>query len=127
MNGLTPCTEATLISFRQEFYDCLYGWADSLFELTDAVLCSATPVRSLPALSLEPEFRRSHGSLYKALAKGSIDSEALRHILLAYRPAHWPAVSPPTLASPRSGVSLPASTRPASLTSGTQRHETGSR
>ena len=36
----------------------------------DAVLCSPAPVGSVPSLSLEPEFRRIHGSLYKALAEG---------------------------------------------------------
>jgi hypothetical protein len=37
-------------------------------------------------------FRRSHGSLYKALAKGSIDAEALRRALVASRPADWPLI-----------------------------------
>lgn len=36
-------------------------------------LCLPAPVSSVPALSLEPVFRRSHGSLYKALARGRID------------------------------------------------------
>ena len=57
----------TLVGFRQEFHTCQFGWADALFELSDAVLCAPTPVGSVPSLSLEPVFRRSHGSLYKAL------------------------------------------------------------
>jgi hypothetical protein len=58
----------------------------------DAVLCSAAPVTSVPALSLEPAFRRSHGSLYKALARGQIDDAGLRALLMAHRPLDWPLV-----------------------------------
>lgn len=36
------------------------------------MLCSHAPVGSVPSLSLEPLFRRSHGSLYKALARGAM-------------------------------------------------------
>lgn len=65
---------AQLTAFRARFYDCLSGWGDAAFELCEAVLCSPTPVASVPALSLEPVFRRSHGSLYKALAHGECAS-----------------------------------------------------
>lgn len=61
-----------LVGFRGEFHTCLFSWADALFELCDAVLCTPAPVASVPRLSLEPVFRRSHGSLYKALARGSL-------------------------------------------------------
>jgi DDE superfamily endonuclease len=81
-----------LVGFRGELHGCLYGWADALFELCDALLCAPGPLRSVPALSLEPVFRRSHGSLYKALAHGNIDTDSLRRALVAYRPAAWPAV-----------------------------------
>lgn len=84
--------QATLTGFRQSLYRCLTGWGDALFELTDAVLCSPPPVGSVPSLSLEPVFRRSHGSVYKALARGSVDEERLRQLLVASRPADWPAV-----------------------------------
>ena len=57
---------ATLTGFRSGFYRCLAGWADAAFELTDAALCAPAPISSMPVLSLEPVFRRSHGSLYKA-------------------------------------------------------------
>jgi hypothetical protein len=43
-------------------------------------------------LSLEPEFRRSHGSLYKALANGAIDTDRLDRLLVTHRPADWPNV-----------------------------------
>jgi hypothetical protein len=83
---------AALAGFRNRFYGCLTGWRDALFELCDAVLCSPAPVGSVPSLSLEPEFRRSHGSLYKALAKGRIDEDRLRRLLVATRPNDWPLI-----------------------------------
>jgi hypothetical protein len=81
-----------LISFRSSFHRCLSPWGDALFELTDAVLCSPAPVGSVPSLSLEPEFRRSHGSLYKALAGGDVDDGRLRELLVEHRPKAWPLV-----------------------------------
>jgi DDE superfamily endonuclease len=85
-------TDAELIAFRQSLHRCLNPWGDALFELCDAVLCSPSRVNSVPALSLEPEFRRSHGSLYKALAEGAFDEDRLRRLLLDYRPPGWPNV-----------------------------------
>lgn len=85
-------SRAALVGFREAFYGCLTGWGDALFELTDAALCVPAPVGSVPALSLEPVFRRSHGSLYKALARGRIDADAMRDVLVAHRPANWPLV-----------------------------------
>lgn len=90
MDRTTTTTE--LIDFRAGFYRCWNGWADAAFELTDALLCSPAPVTSMPGLSLEPAFRRSHGSLYKALARGHIDTEAMRDLLARNRPAGWPLV-----------------------------------
>lgn len=81
-----------LSSFRQALYGCLTSWGDALFELCDAVLCAPGPLHSVPALSLEPEFRRSHGSVYKGLAAGGIDSNGLRAALVDRRPDGWPAV-----------------------------------
>src|SRR5664279_6223924 len=83
---------ARLHGFRAGFHRALTGWADAAFELTDAVLCLPTPVASVPALSLEPVFRRSHGGLYKGLARGGVGAAAMRDLLLAHRPADWPAV-----------------------------------
>ena len=83
---------AALISFRRSLHRCLNPWGDALFELCDAVLCSPRRVDSVPALSLEPEFRRSHGSLYKALAGGGVDEEELRRLLINHRPKDWPNV-----------------------------------
>jgi len=89
--GDQDASRAALVGFRDAFYACLPGWADALFELTDAALCGPASVGSVPSLSLEPVFRRGHGSLYKALARGRIDAEALRGVLVTHRPAGWPA------------------------------------
>jgi hypothetical protein len=81
----------TLKSFRGQLYGAFTRWGDALFELTDALLCAGA-VSSVPSLSLEPEFTRSHGSLYKALAKGRIDEDRLRSLLVGHRAADWPMV-----------------------------------
>jgi hypothetical protein len=81
-----------LVHFREGLHRCFGRWGDALFELADAILCAPGAVGSVPALSLEPEFRRSHGSLYKALERGRIDADRLRALLVAQRPATWPLV-----------------------------------
>jgi len=81
-----------LRDLRNELYGCLTRWGDALFELCDAALCTPGALHSVPALSLEPTFRRSHGSLYKALARGEIDDERLRRLLMANGPKAWPEV-----------------------------------
>ena len=83
---------AALRTFRSHLYGCFTRWNDAMFELCDAMLCSASPVASVPTLSLEPEFSRSHGSLYKSLARGWIDTGRLRGLLVANRPADWPLI-----------------------------------
>ncbi len=85
-------TSATLIEFRRGLRTCLRRWGDTLFELGDAVLCSPGPVTSVPALSLEAVFRRGHGSLYRALEEGIIDTAALGELAIRHRPADWPDV-----------------------------------
>jgi hypothetical protein len=55
--------------------------ADALFELGDALLC-APAVGSLPHLSLEPVHQRGWGSAYAALARGEVDAERLRDLLV---------------------------------------------
>jgi len=57
----------------------------------DAVL-TAGLVPSLPYLSLDPAFRRGHGMVCQGLARGRVDEEALRDLLVRSRPAHWPCV-----------------------------------
>src|SRR6266849_2665258 len=80
-----------LAGFRQDVYRCLWRRADALFELMDAVL-TAGPVTSLPYLSLEPVMRRGHGMVYQGLAEGGIDEDALRDLLVRWRPRGWPLV-----------------------------------
>ncbi|MEV6138680.1 hypothetical protein AB0L63_21980 [Nocardia sp. NPDC051990] len=48
------------MSFRRSFRDCLTARAETLFELTDAVLCKNGPVTILVGLSLVGEHRRAH-------------------------------------------------------------------
>ena len=81
-----------LVTFRRGLYATFRSWGDALFELADALVCASAPVASLPGLSLEPEFSRSHGSLYKALERGRIDQDALRRLLVRNRPVDWPMV-----------------------------------
>jgi hypothetical protein len=69
---------AVLSRFRTDFYACLTARVDALFELTDALLCTEGPVRTLVGLSLAPEHRRGHGAMYDALNKGWIDVDRLR-------------------------------------------------
>ena len=88
----TRCAITTLAGFRTGLHQCWTSWPDAAFELTDTVLCMPSPVASVPALSLEPAFRRSHGSLYKALARGEVDDEAMRELLVEHRPSGWPLV-----------------------------------
>jgi len=84
--------EAGVVEFRRGLYSCFTRWADALFELCDAALCAPGAVGSVPTLSLEPEFTRSHGSLYKALSKGRVDEDGLRRLLVANLPGDGPAV-----------------------------------
>lgn len=69
--------------FRSRLYGCMRRRADTLFELTDAILSAGT-VPSPPHLSLAPIHRRGWGSLYAALSKGKVDPEALRKLLASY-------------------------------------------
>ncbi len=70
-----------LCRFRGDLYSCLDRRADALFELTDAVLCAAGPVRSPAELSLEPEHRRGHGGLYDGLNAGRVEIARVRRAL----------------------------------------------
>ena len=81
-----------LVEFRARLRSCLHPWGDALFELADAIICRPGPISSLPQLSLEPVFTRSHGSLYKALARGRVDEDRLRRLLADVRPKGWPLV-----------------------------------
>jgi hypothetical protein len=73
----------TLQTFRQALYRCYERRADALVELTDARL-TAGSVLSPVHLSQEAIHRRGWGSLYAALAKGRVNSTALRTLLSQY-------------------------------------------
>jgi hypothetical protein len=75
---------AMLSRFRAEFYDCLSGRGDALFELTEALLCTDGPVRTLVDLALAPEHRRGHGALYGGLNEGRLDFARLRRTLTEF-------------------------------------------
>jgi hypothetical protein len=70
-----------LSGFRTEFHGCLTARADSLVELSDALLCKDGPVKTLVGLALAPEHRRGHGALYDGLNSGRIDVKRLRTAL----------------------------------------------
>ena len=72
---------STLTTFRASLYSCFGKRADALFELTDAIL-TAGPQPSPVHLSLEPAHRRGWGSLYAALSHGTVDTSALRALLV---------------------------------------------
>jgi Transposase DDE domain len=82
--GVVPAGPVTplqvLAGFRDGVLRCFGRWADTLFEITDA-LAGAGPVRSVPALMFEPVLRRGWGSLYQALEHGQVDAVAARRLL----------------------------------------------
>src|SRR5437773_2539402 len=72
---------AVLSRFRRDFHACLTARADEMSELADAVLCADGPVKTLVGLSLAPEHRRGHGTLYDAVNHGRIGISRLRRSL----------------------------------------------
>lgn len=80
-SGLERDAFGELCCFRGEFFDCLIGRGDELFELTDALLCTDGPVKTLVGLALAPEHRRGHGALYGGLNHGRLDVARLRRSL----------------------------------------------
>lgn len=73
-----------LLSFRNSFYECLHRRSDALFELTDAILSADAAAPAPVHLSLQPAHRRGWGSCYAALARGRIDAELLRELLVRH-------------------------------------------
>src|SRR3954449_3005929 len=80
---LDPATLNTLRRFRAGVYERFGARRDALFELLDAATVAGL-VPSLAYLSLPPVHRRGWGSLYDALAAGSMDTPALRELLAGY-------------------------------------------
>ena len=73
-----------LRAFPRSFYECLHRRGDALFELTDAILSTDASAPSPVHLSLQPAHRRGWGSFYAALARGRIDAEVLRDLLVRH-------------------------------------------
>jgi hypothetical protein len=74
--------------FRRQMYGCFGRWADTLFELVDALAGSVRPVGSVAELMFEPALRRGWGSLYQAVQRGVVDRAAARALLARWvRPA----------------------------------------
>lgn len=81
-NPLLVESLAELTMFRRQLMGCFTRRRDTLFEVTDAMLCAQGRVGSPAELSLEPELRRGHGSVYAALRHGRIDGAASRRLLV---------------------------------------------
>lgn len=83
VSGVGQSTAAIdrLREFRGDVYQCLGRRRDVLFELTDALLCTEGPVKTLVGLCLAPEHRRGHGALYDAVNCGQVDAVRLRERL----------------------------------------------
>src|SRR5439155_10907218 len=75
-----PATFNTLRAFRARVYSRFGARRDALFELLDAATVAGA-VPSLAHLSLPAVHRRGWGSLYAALAEGSLDERALRELV----------------------------------------------
>src|SRR4030095_15865482 len=88
---MPPSPLAQLGQFRSELHACFPCRADALFELGDALLC-AEAFSSLPHLSLEPAHGRGGGGVYAALARGRIDEDRLRDVLVRVLPPADPLV-----------------------------------
>ena len=79
-----------LASFRVGLYGCFGAWADTLFELVDALAGSAGRIRSVAELMFAPVARRGWGSLYQALEHGEIDVDRARDLMVSYVRRDWP-------------------------------------
>jgi hypothetical protein len=75
-----PATFNTLRAFRARVYSRFGARRDALFDVLDAATVAGA-VPSLAHLSLPPVHRRGWGSLYAALAEGSMDLPALREVV----------------------------------------------
>ncbi len=77
---IDPVVFNTLRQFRASVYDCLGMRRDALFELLDAATVAGL-VPSLAHLSFTAVHRRQWGSLYDALAVGTMAVPALRELV----------------------------------------------
>ncbi len=66
-DGCPADAAGQLAGFRRELHQCLTARADVLFELTDALLCTDGPVKSLVGLTLAAEMSACSGSPFRSL------------------------------------------------------------
>jgi len=78
-----------LAAFRGGLFRCFGKYRDTLSEVCDAVLCKQDRVHMAAELSLEPECRRGHGAVYKALNRGQVQVARLRWVLAALPLPAW--------------------------------------
>ncbi len=78
-----------LAAFRGELFRCFGTYRDTLAEMCDAVLGKQDRVHMAAELSLEPECRRGHGAVYKALNRGQVQIARLRWALAALPLPAW--------------------------------------
>ena len=78
-----------LAAFGGELFRCFGTYRDTLAEVCDAVLCKQDRVHMAAELSLEPECRRGHGAVYKALNRGQVQVARLRWALAALPLPAW--------------------------------------
>ena len=78
-----------LAAFRGDLFCCFEKYRDTLAEVCDAVLCKQDRVHMAAELSLEPECRRGHGAVYKALNRGQVRVARLRRALAALPLPAW--------------------------------------
>src|SRR5690349_13963559 len=83
------CAQDRLAGFRRVLYGCFTARKDALFELADAVVCRPERVHMLAELSLEPECRRGHGSVYDAVSCGVVEVARLRRALAGLPLPAW--------------------------------------
>ena len=67
-------------------YGCLTGWANALFEVRRCAAVRAGPVASVPVLSLQPIFRRSHWQLYRS---GPVAASTATRPVTCRSPTGW--------------------------------------
>src|SRR5205085_12191538 len=81
---IDPVLFNSLRQFRAGVYSAFGARRDALFDLLDAATVAGL-VPSLAYLSLAAVHRRGWGSLYDALAAGTMDAPALREVV-----GRWP-------------------------------------
>jgi hypothetical protein len=110
---------AVVSRFRDDFFDCLSTRGDTLFELTDALLCADGPVRAPVDLTMTAEHRRGYDAMYDALNSAPPDGgpvDLVDHLRSHPAPARPPGRRRPLPPRGRSPPSRAGSPPPVSAT-----------